>query len=65
MPRNNGKRRALHANGPEALCWSHDPKNAEKRRRIASKGLREVSEGSSMGVWERTVQDDQARPISV
>jgi hypothetical protein len=32
-----GERCTLPANGPEALCWSHDPKNAEKRRRMASK----------------------------
>jgi hypothetical protein len=40
-----GERCTLHANGPEALCWAHDPKNAEKRRRIASKGLRGGSKG--------------------
>jgi hypothetical protein len=33
----NGERCTLPANGPEALCWSHDPKNAEKRRRMASR----------------------------
>ena len=33
----NGERCTLPANGPEALCWSHDPKNVEKRRRMASK----------------------------
>src|SRR5919112_2897136 len=33
----NGERCTLPANGPEALCWSHDPKNAEKRSRQASK----------------------------
>jgi hypothetical protein len=32
-----GERCTLPANGPEALCWSHDPKNAAKRRRNASK----------------------------
>ena len=33
----NGERCTLPANGPEALCWSHDPKNAEQRRKQASK----------------------------
>jgi hypothetical protein len=33
----NGERCTLPANGPEALCWSHDPKNSAKRRRNASK----------------------------
>jgi hypothetical protein len=27
----------LPANGPEALCWTHAPENAAKRRRNASK----------------------------
>ena len=27
----------LPAKGSHGLCWSHDPKNAEKRRRMASK----------------------------
>jgi hypothetical protein len=43
-----GERCTLPANGPEALCWSHDPKNAEKRRRIASKGLHVASGGGVM-----------------
>jgi hypothetical protein len=25
------------ADGPEGYCWSHDPENQEKRRRMASK----------------------------
>jgi hypothetical protein len=33
----NGERCTLPANGSEGLCWSHDPKNAAKRRRNASK----------------------------
>jgi hypothetical protein len=32
-----GERCTLPANGPEALCWCHDPKNAAKRRRNASR----------------------------
>ena len=33
----NGERCTLPAKGSHGLCWSHDPKNAEKRRRMASK----------------------------
>ena len=28
----------LPADGPQGLCWAHDPANAEKRRRGASRG---------------------------
>jgi hypothetical protein len=34
----NGERCTLPANGPQGLCWAHDPANAEKRRRGASRG---------------------------
>ena len=34
----NGEPCTLPANGPHDLCWAHDPKNAEKRRRGASRG---------------------------
>ncbi len=30
----------LPSNGAEGLCWAHDPKNAEKRRRGQSRGGR-------------------------
>jgi hypothetical protein len=30
----------LPANGQQGLCWAHDPKNAERRRRGASRGGR-------------------------
>jgi hypothetical protein len=33
----NGERCENAAHGPEAVCWSHDPKHAEKRRRMASR----------------------------
>jgi len=36
----NKERCTLPANGPQGLCWAHDPKNAEKRRRGASRGGR-------------------------
>jgi hypothetical protein len=28
----------LPSSGPSALCWAHDPKNAERRRRGQSRG---------------------------
>ncbi len=28
----------LPSNGPHGLCWAHDPKNAERRRRGQSRG---------------------------
>ncbi len=34
----NGEPCTLPANGPQCLCWAHDPKNAERRRRGASRG---------------------------
>jgi hypothetical protein len=34
----NTERCTLPANGPQGLCWAHDPANAEKRRRGASSG---------------------------
>ena len=30
----------LPSNGPSGLCWAHDPKNAERRRRGQSRGGR-------------------------
>ena len=35
----NGERCTLPSNGQQhGLCWAHDPQNAEKRRRGASRG---------------------------
>jgi hypothetical protein len=34
----NGERCTLPSNGQHGLCWAHDPKNAERRRRGASRG---------------------------
>jgi len=36
----NGERCRGTATGPQGLCWAHDPKNAEQRRRAASRGGR-------------------------
>jgi hypothetical protein len=34
----NGEPCTLPANGRQGLCWAHDPKNAERRRKGASRG---------------------------
>jgi hypothetical protein len=36
----NGEPCTLPVNGPQGLCWAHDPKNAERRRKGASRGGR-------------------------
>ena len=36
----NGEPCTLPANGPQGLCWAHDPANREKRRRMASRAAR-------------------------
>jgi hypothetical protein len=36
----NGERCGGAAQGPQGLCWSHDPANAAERRRTASRGGR-------------------------
>jgi hypothetical protein len=36
----NGDPCTLPAQGEQALCWAHDPKNAERRRKGASRGGR-------------------------
>ena len=36
----NGEPCTLAANGPQGLCWAHDPANREKRRRMASRAAR-------------------------
>ncbi len=33
----DGTRCTLPAKGPNGLCWAHDPANAEKRQRMASR----------------------------
>jgi hypothetical protein len=33
----NGERCKRTAEGPEGYCWAHDPKNAEQRRKQASR----------------------------
>jgi hypothetical protein len=36
----DGEPCTLSANGPQGLCWAHDPANREKRRRMASRAAR-------------------------
>jgi hypothetical protein len=36
----NGEPCTLSANGPQGVCWAHDPANREKRKRMASKAAR-------------------------
>jgi hypothetical protein len=36
----NGESCTLPANGPQGLCWAHDPANREKRKRMASKAAK-------------------------
>jgi hypothetical protein len=36
----NGEPCTLPANGPQGVCWAHDPANREKRRRMASRAAR-------------------------
>jgi hypothetical protein len=36
----NGEPCTLPANGPQGLCWAHDPANHEQRRRAASRAAR-------------------------
>jgi hypothetical protein len=38
--RPNGERCKLPVTGQLGVCWAHDPKNAEQRRRTASRGGR-------------------------
>ena len=33
----NGERCKLSAQGQQSVCWNHDPKNAEQRRKQASR----------------------------
>ena len=41
----NGEPCTLPVNGPHRLCWAHDPKNAERRRRAASRAGRAKARG--------------------
>jgi hypothetical protein len=46
----NGEPCTLSANGPQGLCWAHDPANREKRRRMASRAARSKPSRELVGV---------------
>jgi hypothetical protein len=46
----NGERCTLPANGSHGLCWAHDPANAERRRRGASRGGRGKANREVVGI---------------
>jgi hypothetical protein len=46
----NGEPCTLSANGPHGLCWAHDPANAEKRRRGASRGGKAKANRELVGI---------------
>ena len=43
----------LPSNGPEGLCWAHDPKNAERRRRGQSRGGKNKPSKELAGIKQR------------
>jgi hypothetical protein len=43
----------LPPNGAEGLCWAHDPKNAEKRRRGQTRGGKSKPSKELVGIKER------------
>jgi hypothetical protein len=43
----------LPSTGPEGLCWAHDPKNAEKRRRGQSRGGKSKPSREIVGIKQR------------
>jgi hypothetical protein len=43
----------LPSNGPGGLCWAHDPRNAEKRRRGQSRGGRNKPNRELINIKER------------
>src|SRR3712207_4133819 len=43
----------LPSNGPGGLCWAHDPRNAEKRRRGQSRGGRSKPNRELINIKER------------
>ena len=43
----------LPPNGPSGLCWAHDPKNAERRRRGQSRGGKNKPSRELAGIKQR------------
>jgi hypothetical protein len=49
----SGTRCERSADGPNGLCWAHDPANADKRRRLASKAGKAKPDRELAGIKER------------
>jgi hypothetical protein len=49
----DGRPCTLPSNGPEGLCWAHDPKNAERRRRGQSRGGKNKPSKELAGIKQR------------
>jgi hypothetical protein len=49
----SGARCERSADGPNGLCWAHDPANADKRRRLASKAGKAKPDRELAGIKER------------
>jgi hypothetical protein len=49
----SGSRCQRSAEGPNGLCWAHDPTNAEKRRRLASKAGKSKPDRELAGIKAR------------
>jgi hypothetical protein len=48
-----GTRCERSADGPNGLCWAHDPANAVKRRRLASKAGKAKPDRELAGIKQR------------
>jgi hypothetical protein len=49
----SGTRCERSADGPNGLCWAHNPANAEKRRRLASKAGKAKPGGELVNIKQR------------
>ncbi len=49
----SGTRCERSVEGPNGLCWAHNPANAEKRRRLASKAGKAKPDRELAGIKER------------
>jgi len=48
----NGEACTLPAKGQHGLCWAHAPENAEKRKRVASRGGRGKAKKRVADLWD-------------
>ncbi len=49
----SGSRCQRSAEGPNGLCWAHDPTNADQRRRLASKAGKSKPDRELAGIKQR------------